>query len=77
MSGLLGQWGGMAASLLGDAIDDEAMQMSVSLIRDFGKESNSVTVDFVPESTESVVNAKMDNLDMSQAYAIQVKFQDV
>lgn len=76
VTGLLGQWGGMAASLLGDAVDDAAMQLEVSLVRDFGKETNSVTVDFVPEASETTVNAKMDNLDMSQAYAIQVKFTD-
>jgi hypothetical protein len=72
-AGLLDKWGVMAASLLAEA---DVTTLKVSLIRDFGLETNTVTTTLSPTSTEDTVNKRLDNLRMSDATAIQVQFMD-
>lgn len=76
VAGLLNKWGAMNAAVLAKPIDDPNTTMRITLIRDFGKEENNITTDFVPDEDESLVNKKFDNLNMSDAYAIQVEFKD-
>lgn len=75
-AGLLGKFGIMSGGLLAGAVDDTTMRVNVKLIRDFGKETYSINKDFVPELVETMVNLKMDELDLSQAFAIQVEISD-
>jgi hypothetical protein len=77
VAGLLNKWGGMCASLLAEPNDDPFVLMNVKLIRDFGKETNTIMTDFVPETTEELVIKPFDNLRMSNAVSIQVEFSDI
>lgn len=76
MAGILSKWGAMSASLLATPLEDEDMAMNVTFIRDFGKESRTIDTNFVPEGQETVVNKILDNLYMSDAYALQIQFSD-
>jgi hypothetical protein len=75
VAGLLNRWGGMNAALLAAPLENDSI-MQISLIRDFGKESAEVTTDFLPESTETTVIKRFDQLAMSNATTIQVEFAD-
>jgi len=75
-AGLLNKWGARAASLLARPLTDEGIELNVSFIRDFGLEENVVTTNFAREGAEDLVNKRFDNLRMSNAYAIQIKFAD-
>lgn len=74
IAGLTNWWGGMAGALLASPIEDATVTMNVGLVRDFGKETNAIETDFVPEGDESLVIKRFDNLKMSYATAIQVRF---
>jgi hypothetical protein len=76
LAGLLNKWGAMVGSLLAKAQPDASVNLDVKFIRDFGKETNEINTDLVPEVGETVVNKTFDDLRMSQAYAIQVEFSD-
>lgn len=76
VTGLLNKWGAMTAALLAQPLDDEDMTIDVKLIRDFGKETNYINTDFVPESNETSVIKIFDNLRMSHATSIQIEFSD-
>lgn len=75
VTGLLNKWGGMAAALL--ATPHATATVKVSLIRDFGLETNYVVTDLAPVASESYVIKFMDDLRLSEAKAIQVEFSDV
>lgn len=72
-TGLLNFWGVMSGALLASA---QAGTIVVRLIRDFGKETNEVTVDLSPEGSEAYVVEYLDNLKMSEAKCIQIEFED-
>lgn len=74
--GLLNRWGLMNGALLADANVDEAVQLDVKLIRDFGAEENKITTDFVPPNSEESVVKFFDDLRMSNAMCVQVEFSD-
>lgn len=74
VAGLLNKWGAMAAALLAEP--NTTSSLVVRLTRDFGKETNELTTDFVPDGSESQVIKVFDHLIMSDARAIQVEFQD-
>lgn len=74
--GLLTQWGAMVGALL--ATSCLTQDINVSLIRDFGKQASTpITVDLAPVGAEEFVIRVIDNLRMSEAYAIQVRITDV
>lgn len=74
--GLLDQWGAMTGALMAKANDDATVRINVSFVRDFGKETNTITTNFVPELSEPIVNQKFDDLRMSESYAIQIQIED-
>lgn len=74
VTGLLNKWGTMTAALLAEASTTAAL--TISCIRDFGKETNSVDTDLAPEADETMVLKKFDDLVMSESYAIQFEFSD-
>lgn len=76
LAGLLNRWGAMNAGLLAAPQSDPTITLNVTLIRDFGKESNTVTTDFVPAGSEDPVIKIFDQLVMSDARAIQLEFYD-
>ncbi len=76
VAGLLNKWGAMCAALLAEPNSDQRVTMDVKLIRDFGKETNYITTDFVPDTTEELVIKQYDNLHMSSATTIQIEFSD-
>lgn len=76
VAGLNNKWGAMRAALLAKAIDATHIGLKVSFIRDYGKEENFITTEFTPEASEEIVNKEFDDLRMSEAFAIQVKFTD-
>lgn len=76
VTGLLNKYGAMTAALLAQPLDDEDMTIDVKLIRDFGRETNYINTDFVPEDQETSVIKIFDNLRMSHATSIQIEFSD-
>jgi len=76
VAGLLNRWGAMNAALLANSVEDNTVTLDVKFIRDFGKEQNQVTTDFLPTGSETHVIRQFDNLHMSESYAIQVEFSD-
>lgn len=76
VAGLLNRWGAMTAALLAQPNSDATVTIDVKCIRDFGKETNFVNTDFVPDSTETSVIKVFDNLRMSEAKSIQFEFAD-
>lgn len=76
LMGLLNKWAAMTAALLAKAIDDVTTTIEVKMIRDFGKETNKITTDFVPYENEDPVIKIFDDLKMAEATAIQIEFAD-
>lgn len=76
LAGLLNRWGAMNAALLAEPNADAAVLLTINLIRDFGKETNTVDTDFVPTGAEDPVIKVFDNLVMSDARVVQVEFID-
>lgn len=76
VTGLLNKYGAMTAALLAQPLSDETMTLDVKLIRDFGKETNYINTDFVPDDQETSVIKVFDNLRMSNAVSLQVEFSD-
>lgn len=74
LNGLLDKWGAMQAAILANA--STAGPLLVRCVRDFNKEVTSAQADFTPEGTEPFVAAQMDDLHMSDAFAIQFIFSD-
>lgn len=68
------QFGLRTASIIGDA--DASAQVTISLIRDFGLETNSVSTFLTPDGTENPVIKDLDDLVMSGSRAIQIKISD-
>jgi hypothetical protein len=73
LTGLLNKWGAMVGSLLATA---SSGNVTVRLIRDFGLDTNEVTVSLAPALSESHVVRLLDNLKMSESKAIQIEFSD-
>lgn len=76
-AGLLNKWGVMTCALLASA--NATSSVKISLIRDFDRESddvNTLTTDLAPLSTESYVVRVFNDLNLSEARAIQVEFSD-
>lgn len=75
VAGQLNQWGAMLASVL--AVANDTYQVAISFIKDFGKETNTVSnIDLSPVGSETEVFKLLDSLRMSEARAIQVKITD-
>lgn len=78
LAGLLDKAGAMNAAILVEAAAD--VSVVVRLIRDMGKETTADalgTVSCAPESTETHVIVKLDDLALSEALMVQVEFADV
>ncbi len=73
-AGLLNKWGAMTAALL--ATSNVSSTLAVSFIRDFGKESTTVSTGLAPTAAEEQVVKVFDDLRMSGATTIQVEFAD-
>jgi len=74
VAGLLNKWGAMTAALLADASTNG--NVTITCIRDFGKEDNDVDTNLAPEGSETQVLKIFDSLVMSSAFAIQFEFSD-
>lgn len=74
LAGQLNMWGAMVASLL--AMANSNYSVKITLIKDFGAEENMVITDLTPDALETQVFKMLDNLRMSEARSIQVKFED-
>ncbi len=73
LTSLLNHWGVMNGSLL--AVANASASMTVSLIRDFGVETSAaLTTSLAPVGAETFVVKDFDNLSMSGATIIQIKF---
>lgn len=78
IAGLLNRFGIMNAALLASPLSDVDGGLSIRLVRDFGlEESDPVTMDFVAEADEDFILRTFDNFRMSDAFAIQVVFEDL
>lgn len=73
---LLGKWGVLICALLADPMPTTTLK--ISLIRDFGAETQPVTVTLNPSGglTQLEVLKELDNLNISEATAIQFEFSD-
>jgi hypothetical protein len=73
-AGLLNRWGAMTAALLAAA--NATASIVVKFIRDFGKETTTVTTGLAAVGSETDVIKVFDNLVMSEATTIQVEISD-
>jgi hypothetical protein len=71
---LLQEWDVFSVEFL--ATTAPGIDVTTSCIRDFGKETTSVTAALDPVATESQVIVKMDDLSMSNAKAMQFSITD-
>lgn len=76
LAGLLNRFGVMAGALFAKTLDDPEVMMQITVIRDFGVDTNSVETDFLSNDDGDAVNKRFDDLIMSNAYAIQFEFAD-
>ncbi len=74
LAGLQDYWGARRASILATA---HAGSIAVSTIRDFGLEQQNFTTDLTPVGSEPFVIRQLDNLQMSESYAIQLQWGDI
>lgn len=72
LSGLLGRHGINNAALLGTA----GSRVLVNLRRDFGTEVISVSANLTAVGGESLVMARLDNLNAAELFAFQIEFTD-
>jgi hypothetical protein len=74
--GIMNQWETMVGAIMGEPSDKTA-RLQMQAVRDFDKErSKKIVHDFVPKANETQVIRQIDNLHMSEAYAIQFRFSD-
>jgi hypothetical protein len=71
---LWSKFGLMAAALLARAA--AGTTLLINMIRNFGVESRSVTVDLSPAGTEEYVIKPIDNASMSELNAVQLEYGD-
>ena len=73
---LLGKWGVLLAALLADPMPTTTLK--VSIVRDFGAETQSITTVLNPSGglTQLEVLKELDNLTISEATAVQFEFSD-
>jgi hypothetical protein len=71
---ILNQAGVMAGALLGTS--GVGTVVDVTVTRDFGLESKTVTASLAPVGSETYVRAPLDNLALSEAAVLQVTFGD-
>jgi len=75
LTGLRVNWGAMATALLASA--NPSTSVKITLIKDFGLESQSVTSSLAPTTAnEPYVVKQQDGLVLSESVAIQIKFSD-
>lgn len=75
LSSLLSTTGAMVGALLAKAV--AGATITIKLIRDFGLETTPInSISMAPVSTETDVIKLLDNLNMSEAKTLQVKFVD-
>lgn len=74
IAGLLSDWGVLTGTLL--AFPNASKTVVVSLIRDFGREQLNYSVPLTQKASETLVICDIDNLAISSATALQIKFSD-
>ena len=72
--GILHRFGVMAGALIAKAQADATVDVTVT--RDFGLESKTVSVDLDPTGSETRVIRPLDNLALSELRVVQVEFAD-
>jgi hypothetical protein len=73
-AGLLGSFPVRTGTLLADASE---AQVSVSLVRDYGKETRDMTVSLAPSPEgESAVIVPLENVEMAELRAVQIEYGD-
>lgn len=74
LGGLWSKFGTMAAAIIAKAAS--GVYMALSLIRNFGRETRTVTVSLTPFASEDHVIKPIDNASMSELNVVQVQFGD-
>ncbi len=76
LTGVLNKWGAMTGGLIADA--GGTSSINVRFIRDFETEFSAIKeVDLTAQGSETIVLRTIDDLDLSNAMAIQVEIADV
>jgi hypothetical protein len=73
--GSLFAYAGIKAVVL-QAVALAATSISVSLIRDYGKETRTVSLSLAPVGSETYVSVPVDNATISEALAVQFEYGD-